>query len=234
MKNNGKRKIFLGIAFVMVFAIFTCMVQNFDVKPLGVNETNIGFSTLNCIIHKLCGVNMTLYVITDWCGLVPIFVVLAFGILGLVQLIKRKCLFTVDTDILILGLYYIIVAVHYIIFEIISINFRPILINGVMESSYPSSTTLLVLGIMPTLVDQFSRRCKMHTLKIAVNFLTVIFSVSIVVGRLFSGVHWFTDILGSVLISVGLFYIYKGSVILFDKNDYKEDTPWNLAKNFKT
>lgn len=218
MKESGKRKILIGLVFVFAFAIFTWLVQIVDVKPLGVNETNIGFSTFNRAFHKLCGVHMTLYTITDWAGLIPIFVAVSFGIIGLVQLIQRKSLIKVDADILILGIYYLVVATLYVVFEMIPINYRPILINGFAERSYPSSTTLLVLGVMPTLAEQIFRRCKASSIKLAAILLTVAFSAFMVIGRLISGVHWFTDIFGSVIISMGLFYIYRGFVLIFSKN----------------
>ena len=217
MKKTGKRELFAGLLFIAIFAIFTLLVQIVDVNPLGVNGTNIGFSTFNCMIHKLCGVNMTLYTITDWAGLVPIFIIISFGIIGLTQLIKRRSLIKVDADILILGVYYIIVATIYVVFEMMSINFRPILINGFMEVSYPSSTTLLVLSVMPTLAEQTSRRYKNSKVKISMYAFTATFSVFMVIGRLISGVHWFTDILGSVIMSVGLYCTYKGFVLMFSK-----------------
>lgn len=216
MKVSVKRKLLTGVICIVAFVIFTFLIQIVDVKPLGVNETNIGFSTFNCWFHKLCGVNMTLYTITDWAGLIPIFVAFAFGIFGFIQLIKRRSLFKVDIDILVLGVYYIVVVTLYLVFEMLPINYRPILINGFMEVSYPSSTTLLVMGVMPTLIEQINRRCKNKTIRTIVTILTIAFSVFMVLGRLISGVHWFTDILGSVLISIGLFYIYKGFVVLFN------------------
>lgn len=214
MKKMGKRKLLIGLVLVAIFALFTWLVQNIDVKPFGVDGTDIGFSTFNCMFHKLFGVNMILYIITDWAGLIPIFVVFSFGMVGLVQLIKRKSFIKVDGDILILGVYYFVVATFYVVFEIIPINYRPILINGFMETSYPSSTTLLVVGVMPTLAEQICRRCKKAAIKAMATILIDSFSVFMVVGRLISGVHWFTDILGAILISLGLFYIYKGFVLM--------------------
>ena len=157
---------------------------------------------------------MTLYTITDWLGLVPVFICMIFGIIGLYQLISRKSLFNVDKDIIILGIYYIIVIMAYLIFEMIPINYRPIPIEGVMETSYPSSTTLLVLSVMPTLVDQADRRISDGLIKKLIGVFAVLFALFMVIGRLVSGVHWFTDIVGSVLLSVGLFGLYRGTVLL--------------------
>jgi undecaprenyl-diphosphatase len=189
------------------------MIQNVDVQPVGVNGTEIGFATWNLWFHNLTGVHMTIYTITDWLGLVPIAVCLLFGALGLAQMIKRRSLLKVDCDIIFLGVYYMIVIFGYLIFEMIPINYRPILINGFMEASYPSSTTLLVLSVMPTLIFQGNRRLKNSRLKKAVTIFTVLFSAFMVVGRLLSGVHWFTDIAGSVMLSAGLLCIYYAAVL---------------------
>ena len=91
-------------------------------------------------------------------GLVPIVVCLVFAGVGLIQLIKRRSIFKVDADIMILGVYFAVVILAYVIFEIIPINYRPILIEGRMEASYPSSTTLLVLSVMPVFIEQIQRR----------------------------------------------------------------------------
>lgn len=214
MKENGKRILFLGSIFIVVFIIWTLVIQKVDVQPIGVKGTNIGFATINCWFHKLTGVNMVLYFITDWLGLIPIFVCMIFGGVGAVQLIDRRSLFKVDYDIIILGIYYIIVILGYLIFEMTPINYRPILIEGVMEASYPSSTTLLVLCVMPTLVEQASRRLSNITVKRVVKVLVICFSTFMVLGRLISGVHWITDIIGSIMLSVGLFCIYKAVILL--------------------
>lgn len=212
MKKNGKQVLFLGGIFIIAFAIWTALIQMVDVQPLGQNATNIGFATFNCWFHRLTNVNMTIYTITDWMGLIPLVVCLIFAGIGLVQLIKRRSLFKVDPDIIILGVYYVIVILAYFIFEIIPINYRPILINGIMEASYPSSTTLLVLCVMPTLVEQIQRRMSCSTLKRIITILAIAFSAFMVIGRLISGVHWFTDIVGGVLLSAGLFTVYKAVV----------------------
>ena len=216
MKENGKRFLWFGIAFVVVFAIWTTLIQIIDVQPFGVNGTDIGFATVNSRFHKLTGVHMTVYVLTDWLGLVPVFVCILFGCIGFMQLVKRRSLVEVDYDILLLGVYYIVVIAGYLIFEVIPINYRPILIEGRMEASYPSSTTLLVLSVMPTLFFQAKRRGENEASKRVIGVVSAIFMLFMVVGRLICGVHWLTDIVGSVLLSVGLFWTYKGIVLMKD------------------
>lgn len=212
--KNGKRIILTGCMLIVAFAVWTALLQIVDVQSMGQNGTDIGFASFNSWFHKLTGVHMTIYTITDWLGLVPVGVCMAFGGMGFIQLVKRRSLFKVDYDIIVLGIYYVIVIFAYLVFEMIPINYRPVLIEGIMEVSYPSSTTLLVLCVMPTLSEQMNRRLKNVTVKRTINIFTVCFSMFMVIGRLSSGVHWFTDIVGSIMLSAGLFCIYKAVVLL--------------------
>lgn len=220
MKMNAEKenrgRIFLrnGIAGIAMFAVWTALVLTVDVQPAGESGTAVGFAAWNTWFHQLTGVHMWIYTVTDWLGLVPVFVCMIFAVLGVYQLIKRRSLFKVDRDIIILGIYYIVVIACYLGFEMIPVNYRPILIEGRMEASYPSSTTLLVLSVMPTLVFQAERRLNDQSLKNWIRISSAVFSACMVIGRLISGVHWFTDIAGSVLLSAGLYYIYKGIVLL--------------------
>lgn len=198
------------------FVLWTILIMRVDVQPVGQNGTDIGIATFNVWFHQLTGVHMSIYTITDWLGLLPIFICLCFGVLGLVQLVKRRSLLKVDADIALLGIYYILVIFGYLFFEMVPINYRPILINGAMEASYPSSTTLLVLSVMPTLKFQIDRRVESSAVRMAMTVFVIAFSVFMVIGRLIAGVHWATDIVGSVLLSVGLFLLYVGAVYFMD------------------
>ena len=191
-----------------VFVLWTVLVCFVDVRAIGPQESSVGFATLNGYIHDLTGVNMRLYVITDWLGLVPIGIAFGFAVLGLVQWIKRKSLLKVDRSILTLGGFYIVVMAAYILFEIVVINYRPTLIDGYLEASYPSSTTMLVMCVMPTAMMQFSKRIKNDLFRRCVMFIIIAFIVFMVIGRLVSGVHWITDIIGGALFSTSIVLIY--------------------------
>ena len=214
MEKSEKKSLLIGSTFLAMFAVWTALIQTVDVQPLGQNGTSIGFATFNCWFHHFTGVNMAIYTITDWMGLVPVTVCLIFAGVGLVQLIKRRSLFKVDADIIILGVYFAIVFLAYAIFEMIPINYRPILIEGRMEASYQSSTTLLLLSVIPALIEQIQRRLSAIRVKRIITIAAIAFSVFMVTGRLVSGVHWFTDIVGGELLSAGLFKLYKSAVML--------------------
>lgn len=211
-----KRNLTIGIFLLIAFALWTVLIMFVDVQAVGANGSKVGFATFNAWFHQLTGVHWTLYTVTDWLGLVPLAVCLCFGCLGLCQLIKRRSLFKVDADILLLGGYYILAIFGYLFFEMVPINYRPVLINGILEASYPSSTTLLVLSVMPTLLFQINRRSHNKIIKNVVIGFVLLFSAFMVIGRLISGVHWATDIIGSVLLSFGLFKLYQSAVTATD------------------
>ena len=212
-----KRKLWTGTGLLLLFALWTVLIRYVDVQAVGPEGTKVGFASLNARFHRLTGVNMTLYMVTDWLGLVPVFICGCFGLVGLRQWILRKKISRVDPDILLLGGCYLLVIAGYLFFEMVPVNYRPILINGYLEASYPSSTTLLVLSVMPTLAFQAGRRCVRRTCRRLAAAFSVLFSALMVTGRLVSGVHWLTDIIGSVFLSAGLFLLYCAAVDLADQ-----------------
>ncbi len=218
MNANERKDLTAGLLLLCTFGLWTLLIQCVDVRPVGQNGTPVGFAAFNVWFHGITGVHLPLYVLTDWLGLVPIFICLCFAVLGAFQLLRRRNLLRVDADLLLLGVYYVLVILGYLIFEAFPINYRPVPIDGVMEASYPSSTTLLVLSVMPTLHFQVARRCKKAHLVRAGLVFSAGFSLFMVLGRLLSGVHWATDIAGSVFLSSGLFLLYRAAVQAADRH----------------
>ena len=204
-----KRKLGIAFGLLAAFILWTLAVSLVDVQTIGPRDSAVGFATINGWFHDLTGVDMTLYHITDWLGLVPVAFGFGFAILGLVQWIRRKSLFKVDRSILVLGGFYIVTLAAYLFFEDFVINYRPVLIQGFLEASYPSSTTLLVMCVMPTAAMQLRQRIKNRPFRWAVSATITAFTVFMVVGRLISGVHWLTDIVGGALLSAGLAKLYE-------------------------
>ena len=220
MKKEKSQKVLLsGIAMVVLFILWTVAISLIDVQPIGPQNSSVGFATLNGFIHSLTGVHMAIYTVTDWLGLIPLCFILGFALLGLIQLIKRKSLFKVDSSILVLGAFYIVVMAAYLFFEFYVVNYRPVLINGFLEASYPSSTTLLVMCVMPTAVMQLNSRIRNTKMKRAFAFALIAFTAFMVIGRLISGVHWITDIIGGAILSAGLVMIYYSVTTLIARQE---------------
>ena len=209
MKKENLKNLYASLSMIVAFILWTLALYFIDVRAIGPHHSKVGFATMNAFIHNLTGTNMNLYNITDWLGLVPIAVMIGFALLGLCQWINRRSLHKVDYSIFVLGGFYIVVMSVYILFEVLEVNYRPVLINGYLEASYPSSTTMLVMCVMPTAIMQFNSRIKSSSLRKFLSVLIIAFIVFMVVGRLISGVHWPSDIIGGLLISAGLVLMYR-------------------------
>ena len=208
MKRNRKH-FCIACCLLAMFALWTVAVRFVDVQAIDPEGSAVGFATINGLFHQWSGVHMWLYTVTDWLGLVPIAVALGFAILGLVQWISRKKLKKVDRSLFVLAGFYLVVMAVYVLFEYVVINRRPILINGFSEASYPSSTTMLVMCVMPTAMLQLQARIRNRILKRCVLLAIAAFIAFMVIGRLVSGVHWLSDIIGGALFSAGVVWMYR-------------------------
>lgn len=206
MKN--KKNILICVLLVLISIIYTLLVKYVDTSTIGPNGSVVGFSSLNSFVFNLTGNNMTLYKITEILGIIPILIALMYAIIGLIQVIDRKSL-KVDKELIALGILYIIVILIYVFFEKCIINYRPVLIDGILEASYPSSHTLLSICICGSalLINKYLFNNK--KIYKYINIISIISMILIVLGRLLSGVHWASDIIGSIIISITLLKILE-------------------------
>lgn len=219
MKKAGRWKWFAALGLLGVFVLWTAALCRVDVQPIGPLGTEVGFAGLNGAVHERIGVHLALYTVTDILSLVPLGMIGGFGLMGLMQWVRRRSLRRVDADLLSLGGFYLVVLAIFGFFERFVINYRPVLIDGRLEASYPSSTTMLVLCVMPTAMLLLRRRIKHRKLRRIVLGGMVLFTVCMVVGRLLSGVHWVSDIIGGVLLSGGLVLLYAAVCSTMEHTD---------------
>ena len=208
MEKQKNRKFCIALGLLAAFVLWTAIISRVDVQAIGPQGSTVGLAALNGFFHKLTGVHLSLYILTDWLSLVPLGIVLGFGALGLVQWVKRKSIWKVDRSILVLGGFYLVVLAAFVFFEVYAVNYRPILIEGVLEVSYPSSTTMLVMTVMSTAALQLKSRIQNPALRRSVVIAIIAVTAFMVMGRLVSGVHWVSDIIGGGLLSAGLVMLY--------------------------
>lgn len=198
-----KKNIMISLILTGVSIIYTLLVKYVDVKAIGPNDSSVGFAGINGFFSKLIGSHMFIYKISELLGYVLLLLVLIYGCIGLYQLIKRKSLLKVDKELIKLGCFYVLMLVVYILFDKISINYRPVLMDGVLEPSYPSSHTILSLcvGLSSLIVSRkyFNKKYIKQ-----INMITIILMSAVILTRIISGVHWFSDILGGIIISLTL------------------------------
>lgn len=217
----------ISLSLLVIFIVYTLLIKMVDVQPLGpINPitgsvSQIGFASINAFFRDFVGTRIFLYELTDWGSLITIPIGVIFLVIGVMQLIKRKNIFHVDANILALGCLYVLTFLAYILFEIIVINYRPILIDGVLEASYPSSTTTLAVVLLVSLLDQIYVYIKNKNVRFSLFTSVGLMLVFFVVGRTISGVHWLTDIIGGLLLSASLLSIYLTLKEMFIKLSYR-------------
>ena len=217
MKKLNKSLI-TGVSLFVAFLAFTILVKFVDVAAVGPLGSKVGFSKINDAIFGAIGTSETWYHISEIFGNLALIVAGVFVIVGIIQLIRRKSLKLVDNHILTLGVFYVVVAIAYLIFEVVVINKRPVLVEGVLEASYPSSHTMLSICILSSAIIEFHKffNGKKKQL-IALDVISIVIMLVVVIGRLLSGMHWFTDIIGGILISLALVFIFHGVLKLIEK-----------------
>ena len=205
-----KRIINITMSVIMTICsgVFVYLVKTVDVKAIGPNKSSVGFSSINKAYANLVGSNMTIYKLTELAGLLVFIIVGIYGLIGIIQLFKRKSLFKVDREIICLGILYVMMIGTYLIFEKVVINYRPILIDGELEASFPSSHTMLALCTCISSLFVYKKYVPEKFNYIAL-FSTVLLLTIVFLGRTISGVHWISDIIGGVLISITLLSYFK-------------------------
>lgn len=203
-----KKNIIISSVLILVSIIYTYLVKHVDVAPIGPNSSSVGFSSLNGWFKNIIGSNMIIYKITEVLGLLLFLIVAIYGCIGLYQLIKRKSLLKVDKEIMVLGGLYVLMMIVYVFFEKCIINYRPILIDGELEASFPSSHTILALCIALSSLKVSQRYFNKKYIK-QINLVTILLMSLVFLGRTISGVHWISDIIGGVIISLTLLSIFN-------------------------
>ena len=217
MKSKTKQNFFLTGIMLAVFAVFTLLVRFVDVQPIGPAGSSVGFASVNGMLFNALGQSGMWDKITDLFLLAALLSAVCFAFLGLYQLVKRKSLKEVDRSLYVLAAFYVLVAVLYIFFEKVTVNYRPVLVDGALEASYPSTHTLLVCSFLSAAVLQLKERIKRRNILTAVKVTAVVLIVLTAVGRLLSGMHWFTDVLGALVLSSALVMLYQSVVGIVEK-----------------
>ena len=220
-----KKKFIASAICFGLFLLLIVLLKTVDVAAVGPEGTEIGLSKLNVAIHDLFGEDLGWYKITNLLGYLAILIALCFAAVGGLQLIYRRSILKVDKELLLLGGLYVVTVIFYVLFEKVVVNYRPMLMpDGTgPEASFPSSHTMLscvILGSGLGLLKKYTKKNK--TIQLVLTVLFAVMLALIVAGRLLSGVHWFTDILGGILLSTALLNAYDGLLLLWKKSEKRK------------
>ena len=217
MNKKSKKNFMIAGGLLFVFILFTVAVMKVDVAAIGPKDSLVGLSKINDFMFKKLGTHPIWDMITEVLLVTAFLIVLLFGVIGIKQLLERKSLWKVDHGILLLAVFYVFLAAFYELFEVAVVNYRPILEDGELAASFPSSHTMLICSIVGSAMVLFDRMLTNKVVRNAVEIIGGIILILAVMGRLLAGVHWFTDILGGVLLSAALVMFYDASVVYMDE-----------------
>ena len=216
------KKFSIPFVLFVCFIMFTAALKFVDVQPVGPMDSEVGFATVNVFVHNLLGQNKIFDRISDFFAVISLFAACSFAIIGAYQLLQKKSILKVDSSIILLGLTYVFVVLIYVLFEKLVINFRPVLEKGVLEASYPSSHTMIILIVLGTARTALERIISNKIVLKGIRIVLVAMMILSVAFRLLSGVHWFTDILGALFISAAVIQLYNclySSVMIVEKQE---------------
>ena len=202
MKKN-KTNFTMSLILLAVSLIFTLLVAFVGKAPVGPENSEVGFAALNAALHDRFGYNTAFYGVSSVLGYLTILTALINCVGFLVNLVKKKDLRMVRADLTATLGIYILLAVLYLVFEFVVINYRPVILEEGLEASFPSTHSMLAIAVMFSAARQIRTGMKESGIRSILIVLCILIGVLTPVTRFFSGVHWFTDILGGIL--YGLF-----------------------------
>lgn len=221
---KAKTDFILAGVFCILFLLLIVLLCTVDVIIVDSPQTShfsiwIGLAGLNTSVSAQLPLRMGLYKATNYLGYLALLAGAAFALVGLVQLVARRSLRKVDPAILALGGLYVLIGVIYVFFEKVIVNYRPFLMPGATypEASFPSSHTVLACVVLGSVILMLGRYVKRRGLCRALQILCAVLMAAIVVGRLLSGVHWITDILGGLLLTASLLFLFIGVLKRIDR-----------------
>ena len=220
MSSKTTTKFLWAAVLWLVFILFTLSLLCVDVQPAGPLSSEIGWAAFNIAVNDFVarlGQQNLWDKITDMEVLVSFGIAGLFAVTGLVQLIRGRSLKKVSPAILLLGLFYILMAVFYVFFEKVVINYRPVLVDGVLEASYPSSHTFVALFIFFSGIPAVRSLTDKKWTAVVVQILLLLLAAVMIIGRLLSGMHWATDIVGAVLLAASAEALYSAFLYWWTK-----------------
>ena len=214
MAEKSKQKFLLAGAAFLLFAVYTVLVRTVDVKVF-LEDMTVGFFSVNtAVFDTFGGFHEWLYDFSEFLIYPMILSALCFGAFGAYQLWTRKSFWKVDADIVMLGIFYILIVVFYVFFGFFNVNCRPILIDGNREISYPSSHTFVIVAATGAIMMQANRRLGNEKTRKAVFAAGGVYIVGSVLLRFLSGAHWLSDIFGGLILGTALLLLYDAGLSL--------------------
>ena len=194
-----------------LFLLLILLLRTVDIQAVGPAGTSVGLASLNNGFHTGIGVHPFWSTVSNILGIIAIASAAGWALLGALPLIREKSLKKADPNLILLGILFLVTILIYLFFNLVTVNARPVLMKNetVPEASFPSSHVMMILVAMLgsiKMLNHYVRNLEQRRLFQLICWFVLIFSVF---ARMLSGVHWFTDIIGGILIAICLFSLFS-------------------------
>lgn len=206
---------------LLLFCALTVSLCCVDVRAAGESGAPVGLATVNEWAWNAIGQSELALTVSDVLGLLFIAAVGAFGVTGLVQVIRRRGILRADKELYAMAGGLVLLAAAYVLFEVLVINCRPVLEDGALAASYPSSHAMLAVAVAGMGMAYLQMRAKKGVLTYTLYGALNVLSVVTVACRVLSGVHWVTDTLGGVLLGGAIVAAYGAACAWLGKDGDK-------------
>jgi undecaprenyl-diphosphatase len=210
-KNTSYTKPLILLAVTIVYSLLATFVDRSAIGPGG---TSVGFSTINGAFAGRFGYNPAMDLVSDLMMYLSFIVVMSFAAMGILRLIREKSIPKVGKVLIGLGVLYVLVAVIYVAFGKIPINYRPIIMpdETELETSFPSTHTLVIGTVMGSAMVAWERLLSNVKLVKILKILAIVVMVVGIGARMLAGVHWLSDIAAGILFSLTLIAFYTACI----------------------
>ena len=204
----------LSIAFFAAFVLWTILVKTVDVGEY-YNGTKLGFYHLNYKFGDLVtefGKYEFMRTVSDILLYVSFGYVGILVVIGVIQIIKYKSFKKINPIFFFLAGAYVLVVILYGFFELVHVNYAPDSLAENLKASYPS-THVFVGGCFYLLNSYVLLKflwVKDDLFKTLIHLSTVILTCLLVLTRLLAVKHWLTDIIGSVILMLAVYFLFIG------------------------
>ncbi len=219
MKKTFNKYLIIGIILFILFFLLCIFILTTDKSS--VNGVEVGLSSINKKF-LVSAYDESWDIVSDVSLYVSLMSIIGLAFYGIIQWISNKSPFKVEKDILICGIFIVLCFIFWIFFDKMSINTRPITVEGKIEASFPSTHVFITTFSLFSLCSIIASRNKKKSLNIPCFIVSSIYCFLAFLGRVLSGMHWMTDAIGGLLLGFALYFIQVGIFHLLKNKQIKE------------
>lgn len=202
----------LAATMLVAFSVWTVLIKTVDVRAVGADGVVVGLAGLNDWWWGLCGTKAVAKLLSDLVGYLVLVLLVGLAVWQVVVAIRGRSL-RLARHWWVLDGVIVALLVCYLVFELVVVNGRPLLVDGALKASYPSTHTLLFAVVLPLVAATVWREINNRPLRFTVAAVCGVLLVAGVILRAIAGVHWLSDIIGGLFLAATLVFTYLALTI---------------------